>query len=83
MEKTEQTMPEPTIEKRGRKYFVYWGELKIGPWDWVGKLEFTRDHLSWEIRVKKGGRLYLLVDGVAAHGVQSPGAQEHSPLQSR
>ena len=60
-------MTEPTIEKRGKKHYVVWGEREYGPWDWVGMLEFTRDRRSWDIRVKRGGRQYLLVDGVA-HG---------------
>lgn len=60
-------MSEPRIKKRGKKHYVVWDEREFGPWDWVGKLEFTCDHRSWEIRVKKRGRYHLLVDGIA-HG---------------
>ena len=67
MEKTEQALPEPIIVKRGKKHYVVWGDRELGPWDWVGKLEFTYNWGSWDVRVKKGGNLYLLVDGIA-HG---------------
>jgi len=60
-------MPEQVIEKRGGKHYVRWGEKEFGPWDWVDAMEFTCDRQSWMVRVKSGGKLYMLIDGVA-HG---------------
>lgn len=67
MENPSLKMPDPVIRKKNKKYYMRWGKMELGPWDWASEPEYTPDRRSWVIRGKRGGRLYLLVDGVE-HG---------------